>query len=368
MTSTRRSPYFPFYPDDFVGGVQAMTAEQVGAYILLLCHQWSSGSIPSSEKLIRLIAKVGPRADLESVIAKFPEVNGVRQNARLEEVRQKVEARSHRCANNGKKGGRPKQNETNEASQTEPTEKLWVSDGLPVGSPSGNPNQSIPKPKPNNKATATTHTLGEGDPAAAATETASPDHPDHPAPADAGPGKDGAPAAPDPADDPEVAALLGEGVVVPTDEEVHAWAKAWPGFPALGIPAGIDAAWLDRQLAWYAHRRKPFPRDWKRDIELEYRQAWRMGKVKPSPGNGGPPVPAPAPEADTSTLPKSFAKLDPESQRLVLRIRAGCPQRWQRREDIAWWSNKAAEYDGGSLDGSPEHQRALRIVAALEAP
>lgn len=205
------------------------------------------------------------------------------------------------------------------------------------------------------------------DPAAAATETASPGSPDLPAPADAGSGKGEAPA-PDPAEDPEVAELMGEGVVVPTDEELHAWAKAWPGFPALGIPAGIDAAWLDRQLAWYAQRRKPFPRDWRRDIELEYRQAWRLGKVKPSPNNGGPPVAVAVSEADTSTLPKSFAKLDPESQRLVLKIRAGCPQRWQRREDIAWWQNKAAEYDGGSLDGSPEHQRALRIVAALEAP
>ena len=59
-----------------------MTQSEVGAYILLLCHQWNRGQIPSDDMRTALIAKgdVTPH-----VASKFP--NG--KNLRLERVRKK---------------------------------------------------------------------------------------------------------------------------------------------------------------------------------------------------------------------------------------------------------------------------------------
>ena len=39
-------PYFAFYANDFVGGVKLFTTEEVGAYMLLLCYQWTNGPLP----------------------------------------------------------------------------------------------------------------------------------------------------------------------------------------------------------------------------------------------------------------------------------------------------------------------------------
>ena len=349
-----------------------MTTEQVGAYILLLCEQWSSGSIPVDEKLIRRIARLDRKCDLGPVIAKFPEVDGVRKNPRMEEVRQNAQASRNRCANNGRKGGRPKQNETNPPTETEAKENPWVSDGLPKLNQDTKLTQSISDTDTDIIHQTTTRTLGAGGGVVVVNGTASPGDPDRSGGTASGseanrPGPAAPPVAADPADDPEVAAALGQGTVVPDDAEVHAWAKAWPGFPALGIPPAIDPAWLDRRLAWYASRRNPFPPDWRRDIELAYRSDWQSGRVKPSPKNGGPPS-ADLDPAAIELLPKAARKLAAEDVRYVLTIRQKAPMLWQRQDEIATWAEKVETMNGGSRDGSPAHKRAQCILAALEEP
>lgn len=92
-----KPPAFQFYPDDFVGGVADMTQAEVGAYILLLCHQWSRGEIPSDPERASLIAK-GEVSD--HVMAKFP--NG--KNERMELVRAERAAWVERQRDNGRKG------------------------------------------------------------------------------------------------------------------------------------------------------------------------------------------------------------------------------------------------------------------------
>jgi uncharacterized protein YdaU (DUF1376 family) len=52
-----KPPYFSFYPADFAGDgvVEAMTTEQVGAYILLLCKAWAEsppGTIPDDDAVL----------------------------------------------------------------------------------------------------------------------------------------------------------------------------------------------------------------------------------------------------------------------------------------------------------------------------
>ena len=98
MPTIFRSPWFSFFPDDFLGGTVDLSPAEVGAYIRLLCHQWARGSIPHAEphKLAR-IAGCPVTAD---VLAKFP--GGI--NRRLEIVREGAELYREKNSNNGRKG------------------------------------------------------------------------------------------------------------------------------------------------------------------------------------------------------------------------------------------------------------------------
>lgn len=77
-----KPPAFQFYVGDFVSGTVDMTAEQVGAYIRLLCYQWSKGSIPQNKATVDLIAGCNVCQD---VMDKFPNL----KNIRLEQEREK---------------------------------------------------------------------------------------------------------------------------------------------------------------------------------------------------------------------------------------------------------------------------------------
>ena len=77
-----------------------MTQNEVGAYILLLCHQWNCGSVSCEKSRLILVAK---GEVTEHVLSKFP--NG--KNKRLEEERKKQRIYREKQAINGSKGGRP---------------------------------------------------------------------------------------------------------------------------------------------------------------------------------------------------------------------------------------------------------------------
>ena len=66
--SQRENPdWFPFYPLHFIGNlnVQAMTYEQMGAYVWLLCVEWVNGSIPAD---IGALARILKRTTAEMEI------------------------------------------------------------------------------------------------------------------------------------------------------------------------------------------------------------------------------------------------------------------------------------------------------------
>ena len=107
-----KPPAFQFYAADFVQGTLAMDVASVGAYIRLLCYQWTSGGVPSEpEKMARIcgvsVEAFGP---IWSEIAdRFESCeDGMLRNARLERTRrEQVEARKRR-SEAGKRGGRPR--------------------------------------------------------------------------------------------------------------------------------------------------------------------------------------------------------------------------------------------------------------------
>lgn len=51
-----RSPWMPFYVDDFIASTTDMSCDEVGAYTRLLCHLWSRGPLPMDDKVICRIA------------------------------------------------------------------------------------------------------------------------------------------------------------------------------------------------------------------------------------------------------------------------------------------------------------------------
>lgn len=101
--------YMPLMVGDWLKGTAGMRAEVRGVYIRLLLHQWDQGFIPAALDDLTLI---DPEVGKVWVFlkCKFVEVlPGQLQNAKLEEVRNFWQKQ----AKNGKKGGRPKQENPN---------------------------------------------------------------------------------------------------------------------------------------------------------------------------------------------------------------------------------------------------------------
>ena len=117
----RKAPAFQFYADDFLAGTADMSAEEVGGYIRLLCHQWTKGGIPNDEERAGRMAGLMGSPSIRYVLAKFsPCDDGMLRNARLEQVRQDqadykakqatsgkvgAEKRWKKCQNNGDPNG-----------------------------------------------------------------------------------------------------------------------------------------------------------------------------------------------------------------------------------------------------------------------
>lgn len=97
-----KAPAFQFYVQDFLLGVRHFTAEEVGAYVLLLCEQWDNGFIENDAKNLKKIAKISPKK-LEKVIKKFEKTDIGLVNKRLETERQKQAEYREKQRNNALK-------------------------------------------------------------------------------------------------------------------------------------------------------------------------------------------------------------------------------------------------------------------------
>ncbi len=118
----RKAPAFQFYAGDWLADtfVQALSFEEQGAYLRLLCHQWEAGSIPTDpERVGRLL---GGRLDLWPVLEpKFP--GG--KNPKLEGIRKECEAYHAGQRRKGALGNARK------------AEIRALLEGVPAGSPAG---------------------------------------------------------------------------------------------------------------------------------------------------------------------------------------------------------------------------------------
>lgn len=98
-----KPPAFQFYPSDFMMGTCMMTAEEVGAYIRLLCIQWDVGFLPNDDATLCRLGGCGGIA-VASLRLKF-EVgsDGKLRNSRLEQERSKQREYREKQAANGAK-------------------------------------------------------------------------------------------------------------------------------------------------------------------------------------------------------------------------------------------------------------------------
>jgi uncharacterized protein YdaU (DUF1376 family) len=134
MSKDCRTPAFQFYPKDFLGSmsVSLMSADQVGAYILLLCYCWTNGRIPNNRVAIATLCKLplqtlnswGESNDDNIVLARFSEDETGKYlvNDRLEKEREKQLERRNHAVSAGKIGA----------------EKRWSKgDSKPYSNPNG---------------------------------------------------------------------------------------------------------------------------------------------------------------------------------------------------------------------------------------
>jgi len=132
-----KPPAFQFYPDDFIGGTCDLSAEEVGAYIRLLCYQWSRGSIPDDSAKLARIAGANVTTD---TLQKFP--SG--KNARLEFEREKqAEYRAEKSK--AGKSGAEKRWHSHSTAIVLPLANTMANDSSPSPSPSPSPSL-IPTP------------------------------------------------------------------------------------------------------------------------------------------------------------------------------------------------------------------------------
>jgi uncharacterized protein YdaU (DUF1376 family) len=97
-------PWMPFYVGDYLAKTAHLTAEQHGAYLLLLMHYWTNGELPNDQKQLMAIARLPPDSWAGNchVLAKF--FDNRWRNKRMEFELAKVKKLSEKRAYAGLKG------------------------------------------------------------------------------------------------------------------------------------------------------------------------------------------------------------------------------------------------------------------------
>lgn len=82
--------------------MEDFTAEEVGAYVLMMCRQWDKGFVEKNDKTLKKVSRISVKK-LENVLKKFEENDGKLINLRLEKERKKKAEYSDTQSDNAKK-------------------------------------------------------------------------------------------------------------------------------------------------------------------------------------------------------------------------------------------------------------------------
>lgn len=114
-------PAFQFYATDFISDapVMAMTLEERGAYITLLCIAWAEHGLPDDHKRLARVLRVTPRKFAEIwealEICFEKDDHGRLVSPRMEKVRAEMLKRSEGAKKAGRKGAKKRWGATPEA-------------------------------------------------------------------------------------------------------------------------------------------------------------------------------------------------------------------------------------------------------------
>lgn len=150
--SKRKAPAFQFYADDFLAGTSDMSAEEVGGYIRLLCHQWTKGGIPNDPDRAARMAGLMGSPSVGYVLAKFSLCeDGMLRNARMERVRQEQAEFKARQSTSGKSGAQKRWSKCQNDGDAN-GDPNGVAIATPMATPMAKrcPEDSSPSPTPNN--------------------------------------------------------------------------------------------------------------------------------------------------------------------------------------------------------------------------
>ena len=142
------SPAFQFYPKDFItdGNVAAMSLEERGAYITLLCLCWQECSLPTDPKRLAIMVGVPHKAFLRfwpAIVPCFVEQGGRLVQPRLEKERAKQVDFRRRQSEAGKASAAGRQPNGNRGSTTvqpdqQPNQQPDDNQGATERQPEGN--------------------------------------------------------------------------------------------------------------------------------------------------------------------------------------------------------------------------------------
>ena len=106
-----KSPAFQLYPADWLSSmvVTMMTPEQEGAYIRLICYDWSNDGIPDDDEQLAILSRLGEgwfkggSTVVRKCFNQHPTKEGFLTNPRLEKEREKQKEWREKSAEGGKK-------------------------------------------------------------------------------------------------------------------------------------------------------------------------------------------------------------------------------------------------------------------------
>lgn len=143
----------PLYPADFMADTTHLSAAETGAYLMLIMHYWRAGSLPSDEKMLRRISRMGEREWQRSrdILAAFF-FDGWRHK-RIESEIAKSALKSTARAECGRRGGEAKALKLQGASLAKATNLPVVSQPRSKAKALASSSQPQPDKEPSSKVT-----------------------------------------------------------------------------------------------------------------------------------------------------------------------------------------------------------------------
>lgn len=108
MSETFNMPWFKFWVGDFITSrrVAALTMEEVGVYVMLLCNEWKDGPLPDNPELLARMIRTDPNTVRGVLEQCFSATENGWENERLEAERDAAREKHQKRVKAGKASGR----------------------------------------------------------------------------------------------------------------------------------------------------------------------------------------------------------------------------------------------------------------------